>query len=64
MKYYGLMRTKNGKGVTIPSQIRYVFYFEKTLRASIDWNTINLKKIKLIKIRVLPVPSWWGEGFY
>ena len=27
MQYYGIARTKNGKGVTIPSQQRYVQYF-------------------------------------
>ena len=30
LQYYGMMRAENGKGVTIPSQIRYVNYFEKT----------------------------------
>ena len=32
MQYYGFARTKNLKGVTIPSQRRFVEYFFKTLR--------------------------------
>lgn len=31
LKYYGQMRTANGKGVTIPSQIRFVRYFAELL---------------------------------
>ena len=31
LRYYEVMRTKNSKGITIPSQIRYVLYFEKAL---------------------------------
>lgn len=31
MEYYGSRRTADGKGVTIPSQIRYIQYYEKTL---------------------------------
>ena len=34
--YYGKMRTKNGKGVTIPSQIRYIQYFESFLNANFE----------------------------
>jgi hypothetical protein len=29
---YGTRRSKNHKGLTIPSQIRYIFYFEQFLK--------------------------------
>eukprot|EP00249_Psilotum_nudum_P008324 c21193_g1_i5 orf=335-1150(-) len=32
MDYYGERRTKNGKGVTIPSQKRYIFYFNEIIQ--------------------------------
>jgi hypothetical protein len=32
LKFYAARRTKNRKGVTIPSQIRYVSYFERFLK--------------------------------
>eukprot|EP00808_Paulinella_micropora_P016879 g14433.t1 len=31
LRYYAIKRTMNAKGITIPSQIRYVHYFEKML---------------------------------
>ena len=34
IKYYAIMRTLNEKGVTIPSQIRYIKYFETFLNAN------------------------------
>jgi len=32
LRYFAVRRTKNAKGVTIPSQLRYVHYFEKILQ--------------------------------
>jgi len=34
LMFYGRQRTKNTRGVTIPSQIRYVHYYERFLRHS------------------------------
>ena len=51
LAYYGIMRVANGKGVTIPSQIRYVNYFSEIIYKKLDINanpkTIMIRKIKL-----------------
>ena len=57
LKYYGLMRVDNGKGVTVPSQIRYVFYFEQILKNNIQ-NPIIFKKLCIKKIRMVTVPAF------
>lgn len=59
MDYYAHMRTFNEKGVTIPSQIRYVRYFELALRTSLSVVKYlnNTPVVRLTKIRVSPVPN-------
>ena len=54
MNFYSIARTYDGKGVTIPSQIRYVQYFEKSLTQG--WNK-NKVVIKLNSIRMLTIPK-------
>lgn len=36
LRYYAFVRTENQKGVTIPSQIRWVHYYEKYMKASVE----------------------------
>ena len=55
LKYYGMMRVENGKGVTVPSQIRYVFYFEQILKKNIKC-PMEFKKVCLIKIKMNTIP--------
>ena len=57
LKYYGIMRVDNGRGVTVPSQIRYVFYFEQVLKNNIP-HPIIFKKLCIKKIRMVTVPAF------
>jgi len=45
LTFYAAMRTYNQKGVTIPSQIRYVHYFEESLKAPAESKTLLLNRI-------------------
>ena len=59
--YYGKIRTSNGKGVTIPSQIRYVYYFESFLNMSWQKRSQQLSSmprvvLKIYKIRMITIP--------
>ena len=57
LKYYGLMRVDNGKGVTVPSQIRYVFYFEQILKNNLS-HPITFKKLRIKKLRMVTIPAF------
>ena len=57
LQYYGMMRAENGKGVTIPSQIRYVNYFEKIIKENMAHPITFIKK-KIKKIRMFTIPKF------
>ena len=57
LQYYGMMRSENGKGVTIPSQIRYVNYFEKMIKDNMAHPVTFIKK-KIQKIRMFTIPKF------
>ena len=52
MEYYGDKRTMNGKGVTIPSQKRYIKYYNTVL----DKGFPPARKTKLLKLYVSSLP--------
>jgi len=68
IRAYGRQRAVDGKGVTIPSQVRYVGYFEKIVRMNL--NTVlfmpmlrarissypSPKKLRLLEISVVGAP--------
>ncbi|KYQ89772.1 protein tyrosine phosphatase [Tieghemostelium lacteum] len=54
LKYYAALRTYNQKGVTIPSQIRYVHYFGKSIREKIQYSQ---KPVLIKKILLKPLPK-------
>jgi phosphatidylinositol-3,4,5-trisphosphate 3-phosphatase/dual-specificity protein phosphatase PTEN len=67
--FYGKIRTSNGKGVTIPSQIRYVYYYDEFLklkRREFPHRVLTempKKVVKIYKIRLISIPSIQGGGF-
>ena len=62
LAYYGMMRVGDGKGVTIPSQIRYVHYFEDILKKKLDLNA-NSRKIIIRKIKLTNIPGFSRVGW-
>lgn len=62
MLYYGTRRTKDGKGVTIASQKRYVKYYE-TVLSKYNGEAPPPRKLKLTRLRVHTVPNFSGKPF-
>jgi phosphatidylinositol-3,4,5-trisphosphate 3-phosphatase and dual-specificity protein phosphatase PTEN len=60
LDFYAYARTNNNKGVTIPSQIRYVNYFGKSLEKDFEYKRVA---IKLNKIRMFTIPNVVGGGW-
>ena len=54
--YYGLLRVGTVKGVTVPSQIRYIHYFQSMLKNKMP-NPLTFKKICLRKIKMHTIPK-------
>lgn len=58
--YYGINRTNDGKGVTIASQKRYVYYYEYIIRRNIRLNDYPAKRYFLERVHFFPKPTIGG----
>jgi len=58
LAFFGSRRTSNGKGVTIPSQMRYVHYYSHVLRHGPSPN----KTLAVHHVRFVTVPNSDGAG--
>lgn len=57
LRYYGQERTQDRKGVTIPSQVRYVNYYARIIREGLSYVPIS---VEIKKIVLEPVPLFAG----
>lgn len=62
LAYYAHCRTLNGKGVTIPSQVRYVHYYGRWFDSDMYHEPLPAATLTLLKIRAVGVPRFSGHG--
>jgi len=63
LRYFAVKRTHNAKGVTIPSQIRYVHYFEKYLGIKRDGKVLPPRNpLLLLSIQIHTIPKIIRDG--
>lgn len=60
LEYYGRHRTHDKKGVTIPSQRRYVYYYEELVKQRLEYQSTPLK---LCSINMNTIPTFNGGTF-
>jgi len=71
LRHYAQERTSNNKGVTIPSQVRYVYYYDQYLRRKAQGSpyaelaykpkTFAIRHVRLVTIPQFD-PAIWGGG--
>jgi hypothetical protein len=57
VNHYNQKRSVDGKGLILPSQLRYVKYFERVLR-EFDGHTPTGRRCRLRSIQLINCPSW------
>ena len=63
LEYYGKQRTQNEKGVTIPSQIRYINYYDVSLRNRLKYNSVKMY-LKTVVLDYVPSLGSTSETYY
>lgn len=48
LQYYGARRTSDGKGVTIQSQRRYIYYYDELVKRQLEYRPRQLKLAKVL----------------
>lgn len=64
LRYFAVKRTKNCKGVTIPSQMRYVDYFQQYIeeKRSGSLSIPRSKPLRITSIKLSPPPKQLKQG--